>query len=320
MFLTAMDHTTKRHIFIINPHAGSKRHTDEVAEQVRQLNIGAEMYVTRCPRDATRIVEDFCNRHSNEPLRFYACGGDGTLGEVVSGVLRHPAAEVGCFPCGSGNDYVKYWPDIDFRDIRALVSAPSVPVDLMRVSTGDEKRYCINMMNLGFEAAVCRNMDMLRSKPVVGGRMAYTSGIVYSLLNDRHHPCRISLDGEAWHEGDIMLGSLANGRYAGGGYCCAPRSVNDDGILDAMIVRPISVARFATLISLYRKGLHLDSPKMRDMVEHRRCRRAVVESQKPLCAALDGEVLCSSHFEIENIQHGIRFLLPSRFATAKNSE
>lgn len=301
-----------KHIFVINPHAGGENHAESLAKEIEALAVDSEIYQTTGHLDATRYVDQYCRAHPGQAVRFYACGGDGTLNEVASGALPHPEAEVGCHPCGSGNDYVKYWPTADFRSLQALVEAPAVPVDLMRVRFDGQERHCVNLMNLGFEAAVCRSMEIVRGKPLVGGKMAYTSGIVHSLTYGRHHPCRISVDSDAWHEGDMLLGSLANGRFAGGGYCCAPRSVNDDGLLEVMAVRPISVARFVSVIDLYKKGQHLDSPKMKDVVEYRRGRRVSIESDKPLWAALDGELVCSKRFDIDNLPQAIRFAVPQK--------
>ena len=301
-----------KHIFVINPHAGGKNHAERLVQEIKQLPVDSETYLTTCHLDATHYVDHYCREHPGEAVRFYACGGDGTLNEVASGALPHPEAEVGCYPCGSGNDYVKYWPTANFRNLQALVNAPAVPVDLMRVRFDGQERHCVNLMNLGFEAAVCHSMEIVRGKPLVGGKMAYTSGIVHSLFYGRHHPCRISVDGLPFHEGDMLLGSLANGRYAGGGYCCAPRSVNDDGLLEVMTVLPISVARFVSVIDLYKKGQHLDSPKMKDVVEYRRGRRVGIESDKPLWAALDGELVSAKHFDVENLPKAIRFAVPQK--------
>jgi diacylglycerol kinase family enzyme len=72
------------------------------------------------------------------------------------------------------------------------------------------------------------------------------------------------------------------------------------------------VARFVSVIDLYKKGQHLDSPKMRDVVEYRRGRRVNIESDKPLWAALDGELVCSRSFAIDDLPQAIRFAVPQK--------
>lgn len=304
-----------RHIFVINPCAGGEDHADAITQRLQASNIEALVYITQGAKDATRYVDDYCRQHPGEALRFYACGGDGTLNEVASGVMGHSIAEVGCYPCGSGNDYVKYWHGVNFNDLQALTKASSVEVDVMKVryqsDSGPALRYALNTLNFGFEAEVCRAMEEMRRKPLLGGRMAYPSGIVKCLFSGRHNPCRITVDGELWHEGDLMLASLANGRYEGGGFHSAPRSLNDDGWIEATAIRPISIVRFASIIGSYKNGTYLDRKKLQNIVSYRRAKHLLIESDHPFHIGIDGELLHGNHFEIENLPRALRFAVPN---------
>ncbi len=303
-----------KHLFIVNPCAGSKNLSDAIASKIATLDIEAEIHVTQREKDATEYVKDYCRQHPDEPLRIYACGGDGTLNEVVSGVMSGQCVEVGCYPCGSGNDYVKYWQGVDFFDLKALTEAPSVEVDVMKAryqsDSGLAVRYALNTLNFGFEAEVCRAMDEMRRKPLLGGKMAYPSGILKSLFSGRHNPCRITVDGELWQEGDLMLASLANGQYEGGGFRSAPRSVNDDGWIEVTSIRPISIVRFAGMIGYYKKGTYLDRKKLQKIISYRRAKHLVIESDRPFYIGIDGELLHGTRFEIENLQRTLRFIVP----------
>ena len=307
-----------KHIFVVNPCAGGHDCSQEVAARLAGRTDDIEIYVTRGPRDATCYVADRCREGGDGELRFYACGGDGTLNEVVSGVMsgRSAACEgrnvaVGCYPCGSGNDYVKYYEDVDFWDIASQLVAPTVKVDVMKVQSAEGERYAVNTLNFGFEAEVCRNMDEVRRKPLVGGRAAYATGIVKSLFTGLHNDCRISVDGEPWFDGMLLLSSLANGRYAGGGFHCAPRSLNDDGLMEVMAVKPLSVARFARMIKFYERGEHLDREELRDVVLYCRGQRVTLEAEQPFFIGIDGELLESKHFEVGNVRQAVNFVVPS---------
>lgn len=298
-----------KHIFVVNPKAGGEDKSAYIAEKLQDIDAEIEFYVTRAPRDATHYVAERCRTAADDGLRFYACGGDGTLNEVITGVassLWPATVEVCCYPCGSGNDYIKYWPKADFTDLCALTTAIAMPVDVMRV--GD--RCCINTLNFGFEAEVCRTMADVRRKPFIGGRMAYTTGIVKSLATSRKNYCRICVDGQAWFDGELLLASLANGIYAGGGYRCAPRAVNDDGLLEVMAIRPLSLKRFAMMIGHYERGEHLDRPDLKDVIQYCRGSRVTIESDKPFYIATDGELLSGCHFEVENMHRKILFAVP----------
>lgn len=295
-----------RHIFVVNPCAGGKDNSSVIEAAVRQMGKDCEVYRTMAPRDATRFVADCCRRYAGEALRFYACGGDGTLNEVVSGAVGFDGVEVGCYPCGSGNDYVKYWPQADFTHLEAQLKGGSVAVDVMRV--GD--RYCVNTLNFGFEAAVCHTMADVRRVPLLGGRMAYTTGILKSLATSMKNPCRISVDGAMWYEGDLLLASAANGMYAGGGYRCAPRAVNDDGLMEVLAVKPMHVTRFAKLIDYYKRGEHLDREELREVMQYTRAARLTIESDRPFFIATDGELLEGAKFEVECIHKAINFIIP----------
>jgi diacylglycerol kinase (ATP) len=295
-------------IFIINPCAGGFDHSQDIISQLHAEGIQADTYITRAEKDATAYVNNYCNSHPGETVRFVACGGDGTLNEVATGAIGHSGAQVGCFPCGSGNDYVKYWPQAKFHDLKAIVNAPTVPVDIMQVNGS---RYAINAVHVGFEATVCENLYKVRRKPLIGGPMSYSSAIAMSLVGGRRTRCTITIDGQTWHQGDLLLASLANGRFIGGGYKCAPRSQNDDGLLEVSYMLPLSLLRFARSIGYYRKGEHLDAPQLSDVVRYRRADKVIIDTPQPIPLGIDGEVMQGSHFEIQNLHRVLPFAVPT---------
>lgn len=314
-----------KHVFVVNPSADGRDRSGDIAAALAATGVDTELYRTRGPRDATRFVARWCADHPGDEVRFYSCGGDGTLNEVVSGVMEAESGkrkvesgergvesgerrvEVACYPCGSGDDFVRYWAGTDFTDLGALMQGEAVPVDVMRV--GD--RYCVNTLNFGFEAAVCHAMASVRRVPVVGGRMAYTSGIVASLATGRRNRCRVSVDGEVWLDGEVLLLSVANGQWAGGGYHCAPRAKNDDGLLEVMAVKPMSVARFAKLIKYYKNGELLDREELRPIVSYRRGARVLIEPLRDSYVATDGEIVPGTCFDIECLPKAVNFVVPA---------
>ena len=224
--------------FIVNPHSGKGNALAEITEKLKGCKLPFEIYKTTDRNDATEFVKKICTDNPDEIFRFCACGGDGTLNEVINGAVHFENAEVTCYPCGSGNDYVKYYGGKDrFMDVEELMTAPAKAIDLIKV--GD--RYSINVVNFGFDTEVCVTMEKVKSKALIGGRNAYTTGVVKAVLTAMKTKGNVYADGELLNEKNrFLLCTVANGKYIGGRFCCAPRSLNDDGLLEVCLAKKIS--------------------------------------------------------------------------------
>ena len=298
-----------KHGFIINPAAGKVNFTESLETVLRSYGgrMEYEIYRTAAPGDATAYIRSYCEKHSS-PVRFYACGGDGTLNEVVNGVVGFPHASVGCYPCGSGNDFVKYYGGKKFfYDIGAQLEAKEEEIDLIRV--GD--RYAINATHFGFDSCVAKTMMNVRRKKLIGGKNAYTTGIVVGLFKAMKNKCRVYVDGELLNpEGVILLCTIANGQYVGGSFRCAPRSRNNDGLLEVCLVRPVSYAKFMKLIPVYTEGTHLDNPEIEPYLEYRRGKSVRIEAPEGFIYSFDGELIEDNEFTVEVAPAAVRFAVP----------
>lgn len=294
-----------RHFFIVNPHSGPQ----DATESIRGVLAGradCQVYVTSGPMDAARYVREQCQA-GNESLRFYACGGDGTLNEVINGAVGCANAAVGCYPCGSGNDFVKYFGGKKhFLDIPTLLSAPEVPIDLIRVND----RYAVNVVNIGFEALAAARMVNFRRFPLFSGPRSYYPAVVSTLIDGMKHTFRVTADGETLADGKILLCTFANGEYVGGSFRCAPRAAVNDGWLELCMVRPLSRLKFAKMIGLYQRGEHLDSPMIQPYITYRRAKKVEIVSPRETMICLDGEIIKGSRFTVENAPGALRFILP----------
>ena len=303
-----------KHIFVINPAAGKENAQDVIRARLEELKepIDYEIYVTQGVSDATEYVRSRC-KELDTPTRFYACGGDGTLNEVVNGVVGCPMASLGCYPCGSGNDFVKYYGGKKhFLNIEALVNAPEEEIDLMRV--GD--RYAINATHFGFDSAVAKTMMNVRRKKIIGGSNAYTTGVVVGLFKAMRNKCRVWVDGELLNpKGVILLCTIANGQYVGGSFRCAPRSLDNDGLLEVCLVHPVSHITFLRLVQDYTKGAHLDNPKFEKYLEYRRGKNIRIEASEGFLYSFDGELIAQNEFTVEVIPSAIRFAVPQGAAS-----
>ena len=126
-----------KHIYLINPAAGRNDSSQMLKDAIEAAYSDAverpEIYLTTGVGDATRYVHAWCGAHPEQQARFYACGGDGTLSEVVSGATEHPNASVGLVPVGTGNDFMRSFSSPDrFMNIDAQRAGQEIEIDLMR--------------------------------------------------------------------------------------------------------------------------------------------------------------------------------------------
>ena len=311
--------TDVKHIFIVNPYAGKKDATEDIKAVLRPYcgKIDYEIYVTKGPKDATVYCREYCLSHPDRVVRFYACGGDGTINEVVTGIAGMPNAQMSCYPCGSGNDYIKYYgKQADFLEVENTINGVARKVDLMQVDVlgcgKNETRYSLNVCNFGFDSEVCRTMIEVKRKPLIGGKNAYTTGIVKAIFTGRSNQVDLDVDGEVFHRGKMLLCTLSNGQYVGGAYKCAPRSKNDDGLVEICMAKPMMLARFVSMIGAYKRGEHLDDPKFQNLLKYRRGREITMTSGRPFWVTIDGDMLCSDKYKVTQLPGAITFVAPGK--------
>ncbi len=299
-----------KHIFVMNPAAGRAEGKDALCSSIesacKKTGVIYEFYATKAPHDATAFVDNRCKAEPEEQLRFYACGGDGTLNEVAAGAYRHKNASVTTIPCGSGNDFVKTFGGAErFLDIPALLKAEDKPIDLIKAN----EHIAVNVLNFGFDTTVAKTIPKVRRKPIIGGKNAYTTGIVTALLTAMKTKCSIVADGEELSDGKILLCTIGNGQYVGGSFRCAPRAVADDGWLEVCMFRTINHLRFVQVLGPYTAGKHLDDPRFEKDITYRRAKHIVVRG-KNLMFSLDGELITVDELDIKIMEGALRFANP----------
>lgn len=299
-----------KHIFMVNMAAGKHSCLDEVKEAIsRDINFDDyEIYTPASAADNTDFVKKYLEEHPEEETRFYACGGDGTANKVASGVVGHPNASMTILAHGSGNDYIKYYADTEtFRNVEKVLHGEEHRVDIMKAND----RYALNATHFGLDAVVAKAMNKIRRHTFFGGKLCYPFAVAWGFLTGMRTRCTVYADGEKLNDGRICLCTVANGRYVGGSYKCAPKSKNDDGLLEVCLVKPLSRLRFPFLIKSYTEGSHLDNPKLKDLIVYRRAKQVVIDGGRSFCVSLDGEILEGERIVVENMRQAIRFVAPA---------
>ena len=299
-------------IFIINPHAGECNAESTVRDAIRGLpeEGQCELYQTKAPGDATAFVRSWCAAHPGEAARFIACGGDGTINEVFNGAAGVPGVSVTCYPCGSGNDFVKAFGGAEaFLDVPALLRAPTRKLDLLKAG----RRFSNNVINFGFDTTVAITINRERARTGHGNKSAYTKGIVKALITSMKNNFTVIADGEVLNpDGKALLCTVANGQYVGGSFCCAPRAKTDDGLIEVCLVKPISRLRFVKILDPYTKGQHLDDPALSDIVVYRQAKKVEVMAPAGFAYSLDGEIIYEDHFTVEIAPGALDFAVPEK--------
>lgn len=277
------------HVFIINPAAGKGRQQrllqSQIAEVFSCLQKPYEIYITKGVGDATSYVSKRCS--SSGKIRFYACGGDGTLNEVVNGVVGYPHASVTVIPCGTGNDFIKQFSTKSgFLDIAALAEAEDRQIDLIKIN----ERWTVNMCNIGFDAYVAFNAGIFKKLPLVKGSMAYTLAIFYSFLKKIKYPLVIEIDGRRL-KNDFLIVLLANGSYYGGGYHGAPYALAGDGLIDFLGVTTFSRLKMLSLLKTFKIGRHLEEKAIKDKIIYKKSKKLSICSDELIPVCIDGDFI-----------------------------
>lgn len=303
-----------KHIFIVNPCAGTGDMTDFIKKQLKELNLNIdyEVYRTTEKGGATRYIKEILSKNTGE-YRFYSCGGDGTLNEVVNGAVGYSNASVTVLPYGSGNDFIKYYGKAeDFLNIKELTQAKNHKIDVLKACG----RYAVNAVHFGFDTAVLKTMEKVRRKFLLGGKNAYTTGVVTALINGMKTACTVKADGNKIGKEKMLLCTLSNGKYVGGSYKCAPNSLNDDGLMEVCLVNTLSRLTLLRFISKYKEGTHLENKSMQKYINYTKAKTVEIEGGKGFCLSLDGELVFTEKCTVELVSGALNFAVPQKLCNS----
>lgn len=295
-----------KHLFIINPNAGKGKAFETVMprikEAVAERNVDYSVYVSSSPEDTS----SYCKKmgESGEKIRIYACGGDGTIYDVVNAIYGYDNIEFAAVPLGSGNDFIRLFGTKEqFADIGAQIDGTAIKIDAIKC--GDQ--IAVNQCSMGFDAEVCSKQADFKKIPWLTGESAYTASLIYCLKSKTANRFTVAIDDGEPMTDDFIFAFCGNSRFYGGGYQAAPYAVPDDGLLDFSIVRSMKIPRLLTQIGNYKKGRHYNWPE----TTYVRGRKMTVHSDTPASVNVDGEcdLVTDSTFEV--IPSAFNFVIPT---------
>ncbi len=300
-----------KYVFIINERAGTENSKAKIQDQINALTnkIDYEIYLTKAPKDATAFVKEYCENNADEEVIFVACGGDGTVNEVASALAGEINKSLAILAFGSGNDFIKCYKSLDFTSVEKLVNGVADKIDIIKVNNLTEKQeyYSINVCNFGFDAVVGSTANKVKLK---GGKDPYGAGIRTAILKGRFNKITVISDGEKITKKKMLLCTLANGNYVGGKFFCAPKAVNNDGLIDVCLMHTRGLFSFLKILTPYTNGEHLDTPKFAKTLAYRQAKKIEFFAKKPFDVCIDGEMIKGERFTAEIMPKAINLILP----------
>jgi YegS/Rv2252/BmrU family lipid kinase len=241
-----------------------------------------------------------------------AVGGDGTLNEVVNGLVRAgTSAELATIPLGTGMDFVRtYEIPTRFEDaVRNALEGTVRTIDVGRVSyrewNGAEgERYVANVGSVGMSAAVAQRADAMSK--VLGGKATFFYALARVFFEWQNTVVSVQLD-DARREARLHDVIVANGRWHGGAMLLAPEAQPDDGVFDVVLIGDVTKRDFLTTAPKIYKGTYLAHPK----VELLRSRTVAVDAPEHLPIELDGEQVGTTPARFEIVPAALRVRVPA---------
>ncbi|MCX7636901.1 MAG: diacylglycerol kinase family lipid kinase [Cyclobacteriaceae bacterium] len=270
-----------------------------------------EVFETRSPNDGVFKTGQAIDKGYKLIL---AAGGDGTVNQVVQGIMNNPQRSgpppaLGIIPLGSGNDFAR---SLHIRPDALLLTESLVRLRFQTVDVGkitfpaspdSSSLYFINIADAGMGPYVVKYV--LDSGRPYGSIVAYYMAILKTFFT--YKPVMLEVRTPLWQwSGRARVVAVANGKYFGNGLCIAPDALPDDGVLHCTIVEDVSVWDFIIQQFRLRQGKHVRHPK----VSYRDAEWVEIHAQQPAFLEADGEWAGILPVRIELLKKSLQILLP----------
>ena len=294
-----------KHLFIINPAAGSRNRTQESSEIIHKVcrarGLDYEIRVSTAPGECGRIAREAAK--TGEEYRIYACGGDGTLNEVVNGVAGYENVAITVYSGGSGNDFAKLFDDPKaFFDLHRLMDAEEVTFDLIRCNDD----ISLNICSVGLDARIGTDVSNYKRLPLLHGFRAYAASTVVNVVRGIAEHYTVDVDGEVF-DGEFTFVCVCNGRYYGGGFNPVPEADPTDGKLDVLLVKKVTRTQVPFLIGKYKDGRYKE---LAEVATYRKAESVKITCDNPVPINVDGELRTAQEIEMTVAREKLRFFYP----------
>ena len=300
-----------KHLFIINPAAGSRDRTESYSRKIREAcdprGLQYEIRVSEAPGCCARLAREAAE--SGEEYRIYACGGDGTLNEVASAAAGYPNVAVTVFSGGSGNDFVKLFDEPQaFFDLERLLDCDEAMFDMIRCNDD----LALNICSVGLDARIGTDVANYKRIPLLQGFRAYAVSTAVNLFRGIAEHYVVEVGGETIDREQTFV-CVCNGRFYGGGFNPVPEADPTDGELDVLLVKKVSLLQVPAVIGKYKAGRYKELPHL---VRHLKTKSIKIICDKVTPINLDGEARFTKEVTMELAQEKLRFFYPKGLSFA----
>jgi YegS/Rv2252/BmrU family lipid kinase len=266
------------HIFV-NPLAGKGKALQVAAlieKTLQQKNIDFVLYTSQWPDNLQQCTEA------------WIVGGDGTLNYFIN-KYNPVKISLSIIKGGTGNDFAwqLYGNDTVHQQIEKVLSATPKSID-GAICNG---KLFINSIGIGFDGEVLKSMNAIR---YIGGHIGYLLLVIKKIFSFIEFSFDIQLEDKKI-EGRFLIVNIANASRTGGGFKISPQAIINDGKLNLILCKPLSVLQRLRYLPVIEKGKHLQLP----FISHQLIENATVICNNTAFAQLDGELIKAKSFEIK---------------------
>lgn len=296
------------HVFIINTITADAEFGKSLREHLEERNdirylafntasVGMEEEI------AARIISFF----EGEKIRFYCCGGSGTMRNIMQGTGNYKNVELAFYPLGKTNDFLKVFnDDVDkFKDIDNLIDGHVEKIDYIKTNYG----YALNSVSFGIDSILSQTLEEVQEYDIFGRRVPFFLAYFRAVINAKPRKVHYQIDG---NDATVNLTEMVigNGKVFGGRLKITDDENITDGLLDYVISVDSYEAKVTKQIKHMMKG---EIEELRKNTINGKCSKFVLKSADgaKLSLNLDGEIIHGgSEWEIEVVNQGMNFVVP----------
>lgn len=302
-------------IFIVNRQAGNGRALkiwNKIKNELENKKINYRSFNTEYPLHAEGLARQICSLYKDKIETIVAVGGDGTIHEVVNGIVDYPNVKIGFIPAGSGNDFSR-----GFHVPKSSLAALSFILKQNRgklydigkyVANGSKNKYFVNSLGAGFDAAVSKLTNESKMKKWLNkirlGSLIYVGAVIRLLFTYRLTNITMTVDGVTYTYDKVWFATVSNQPFYGGGMKIAPKASMTDGLLDITVVHNLSRIKLLFVFGTVFFGKHTG---FKEVIQHKG-RTVSIESEDKMFVHADGEQVGQTPLKAEVQHRKISFL------------